>query len=176
MRIISGQYGRRNIASPNGHKTHPMSEKIRGALFNVLGDIVGLSVLDVCSGSGAIAIEALSRGATTATAIESDAKAIKVIKQNIETLALQDRLTLVQANARSWSANNKQAKFNIVVCDPPYNHVQPQLIRDVTRHIAPDGIYILSWPGDERPLAFDNLRLISNKQYGDSQLFFYKPV
>ena len=71
MRIISGVLGGRVFKAPNGNKTHPMSEKIRGAMFNSLGDISGLTVLDAFSGSGAVAIEAFSRGAEHVVAVDS---------------------------------------------------------------------------------------------------------
>lgn len=92
MRVVAGRLGGRIFDSPRTHRTHPMSEKARGAIFNVLGDIAGLSVLDAYSGSGALAIEAVSRGAKSVLAIEVDVEAVKTIARNIENLQLGDRI------------------------------------------------------------------------------------
>jgi 16S rRNA (guanine966-N2)-methyltransferase len=85
MRIIAGRLGGRHFASPQGRRTHPMSDKMRGALFNALGDIDGLSVLDAFAGSGALAFEAVSRGAGHAVAIDVDKSAQRAIAENIST-------------------------------------------------------------------------------------------
>jgi 16S rRNA (guanine966-N2)-methyltransferase len=79
MRVIAGFLGGRNFDSPGGHRTHPMSDKVRGAVFGVLGDIKGLSVLDAFAGSGALSIEAVSRGAKYAVAIDVDKRAHAVM-------------------------------------------------------------------------------------------------
>src|SRR5665811_5390 len=117
MRVIAGSLGGRNFSSPGGHRTHPMSDKIRGAVFGVLGDIKGLTVLDVFSGSGALAIEALSRGATTAVAVEADKTAYEVIVQNIATLQLSERLQVTRAYFKAWSNRNQRSQFDIIFAD-----------------------------------------------------------
>src|SRR5262245_30096392 len=102
MRIIAGRLGGRLFESPHTSRTHPMSDKARGALFNVLGDINDLSVLDPFAGTGALSFEAVSRGAAHATAIESDRLAQKVIQGNISSLGLQNQVKLVRAQANAW--------------------------------------------------------------------------
>src|ERR1039458_7477259 len=97
MRVIAGFLGGRNFDSPGGHRTHPMSDKVRGAIFGVLGDIKGLTVLDAFAGSGALAIEAISRGAKRAVAIEVDKGAHTVITENIKALGIEDRIKAVRA-------------------------------------------------------------------------------
>ena len=94
MRIISGTLKGHTFDSPKGFQTHPMGDKIRTALFNTLGDIKGLTVLDAFSGSGALSFEALSRGAESAVALELDKEAYKVIRANAEKLAVGDRMKL----------------------------------------------------------------------------------
>jgi len=95
MRIIAGRLGGRLFDSPHSHKTHPMSDKARGALFNILGDISGMSVLDPFAGTGAISFEAVSRGAAGAVAIELDKQAQKVITANIASLGLIHEVKLI---------------------------------------------------------------------------------
>src|SRR3954470_23836038 len=98
MRIIAGQLKGQQFQAPHGHKTHPMSDKMRGALFNVLGDIEGLTFLDAFAGSGALAFEAASRGAKAVTAIEIDNSAHKTIGQNIKALHISTQVKAVKAN------------------------------------------------------------------------------
>src|SRR3990167_8850630 len=122
MRVIAGFLGGRVFESPHGHRTHPMSEKMRGAIFGVLGDIKQLRVLDVFSGSGAVAIEAISRGAKYAVAIDVDKKAYDIIKKNIISLGLTDRVKAVRAYFNAWSTRHQAQKFDIIFADPPYDN------------------------------------------------------
>ncbi|OGL35165.1 16S rRNA (guanine(966)-N(2))-methyltransferase RsmD [Candidatus Saccharibacteria bacterium RIFCSPHIGHO2_12_FULL_48_21] len=175
MRVIAGELGGRQIHEPRGHKTHPMSEKLRGALFNALGDIVGLSVLDAFAGSGALAIEAISRGAKKAIAIDVDRPAYSVLERNIKELELDQQIKCTRANTGGWSDKNQQVKFDLVLLDPPYDDPQLGLIQKICRrHAAGSGLVILSWPGDTVAPKFDGLELIKQKQYGDAQLVFYR--
>jgi 16S rRNA (guanine966-N2)-methyltransferase len=116
MRIIAGKLGGRTFQAPKTNNTHPMSDKIRGALFNILGDLSGLTVLDAFAGSGAVGFEAISRGATHAYLIELDKDAYGTIKQNAKALGVEDVVTVVRKNIKGWSNNNTQRFFDIVIC------------------------------------------------------------
>ncbi len=174
MRIIAGSLGGRQFDAPHGHKTHPMSDKARGALFNALGDVEGLTVLDAFAGSGAISLEAISRGASHVVAIDSDQNANLTIKQNIAKLGVQGRIKAIKANSGSWSANNPDQQFDIVVTAPPYDNLQPALVSRLAGHLKPDGLYILDWPGKQDLPAIESLQIVDQKNYGDVQLVFYK--
>jgi 16S rRNA (guanine966-N2)-methyltransferase len=174
MRIIAGSLGGRNFDSPNTHRTHPMGDKIRGALFNALGDIEGLSVLDAFAGSGALSFEAISRGAASALALEIDKDAYLTVVRNIETLDLKEQVTVLRKNASGWSRNNQHKTFDIVLADPPYNDIRPDLLQKLAQQLKPNGVFVLSWPGGEKVRDFDGLEQISAKQYGDAQLIFYR--
>ncbi len=176
MRIIAGWLGGRTFESPRGHRTHPMSEKARGAIFNALGDIKGLSVLDAFAGSGALAFEAVSRGATSALAIEVDKTAQTIIKQNIETLDIGDRVKSVRANASAWSNRHQDTTFDIVLCDPPYDDIQYKVIRKLTMHLKSAGIFVISLPGAHEKLTLEGLEIVQAKDYGDAQLVFYRRI
>ena len=106
MRIISGTLKGRVLKDPKSHRTHPMGEKIRGALFNSLGPINGMTVLDAFTGSGAIAVEAVSRGASKVVAIDNDLEAYKCAFKNVALVNLQDRIDVFCTNTKSWSNNN----------------------------------------------------------------------
>lgn len=177
MRIIAGSLGGLQFKSPRGHRTHPMSERIRGALFNSLGNIQGFSVLDAFAGTGALAFECVSRGAGEVIAVEQDTNAISTIKQNIQKLHIQDRCQVTHANVSGWSNNNKQKTFDLVIADPPYDKPRDPLLHKLTRHVADDGLFILSYPSkvDDVP-DFKGLKLIDTKNYGDAQLLFYRKI
>src|SRR6185312_1690039 len=102
LRVVAGALGGRVFDSPDGHRTHPMSERVRGGLFNALGDIENLTVLDAFAGSGALGFEAISRGAASVLAVEIDKRAQDAISRNIRTLGLAKQMKLVRANCSSW--------------------------------------------------------------------------
>lgn len=174
MRIIAGSLGGRNFDSPHGHRTHPMSDKVRGALFNALGDIEGLTVLDAFAGSGALSFEAISRGAASALAIESDRNAQATIARNVTSLGLGRQVRLIKASANAWLQTNPDATFDIVLCDPPYDDVQENLLQHLAARVAAKGLLVLSWPGGREVPNFASLEQVTHKSYGDAQLVFYR--
>lgn len=174
MRVISGRLGGRQFKSPHGHRTHPMSEKIRGALFAVLGDIEGLTVLDAFAGTGALAFEAISRGARSALLIDNDAQAQRAIHDNIVSLGLLGQTKFIHANVTRWSDNNPNARYNLVLCDPPYDRVQVSVIQRLVRHLKQGGTLVLSWPIHLETPELMGLQVKERKQYGDAQLVFYQ--
>jgi 16S rRNA (guanine966-N2)-methyltransferase len=174
VRVIAGKLGGRVFEDPRGHRTHPMSEKARGAIFNALGDIEGLTVLDTYAGTGALAIEAISRGAAHATAIENDTDATKTIAANITALGLENEITLLHKNVSGWSRNNQHKQFDVVLADPPYDDIRPDVIERLAGHVQSGGVLVLSWPGSEAVRELKNLSVILSKTYGDIQLVFYR--
>ena|SRR3989344_5849457 len=174
MRIIAGKLGGRQLREPKGHRTHPMSERIRGALFNTLGDISNLTALDAFAGSGALSFEAISRGAGAVTAIDIDKNPVQAMKTSARELDVEDKIKAIRANASSWSDNNPDRVFDIVFSAPPYDDLQEELVRKLTKHTKAGGLYVLDWPGDRQPLALSELDLVTAKLYGDAQLAFYR--
>ena len=150
-----------------------MGDKIRGALFNALGDIEGLTVLDAFAGSGALSFEAVSRGAASAVALEIDKDAYLTILKNTESLGLKDQVMVLRKNASGWSRNNQHKTFDIVLADPPYNDIRPDLLQKLAQQVRPGGVFVLSWPGGESVREFVGLKQASHKTYGDAQLVFY---
>ncbi len=175
MRIISGLLKGRIFRSPGGKRTHPMSEKARGAIFNTLGDIEGLSFLDPYAGSGAIAFEALSRGAKNVVAIDVDKKAYRSIKASADDLDVdEDEFQVIKMNCKVWSNTNIDRKFDVIVCDPPYDDIRPDVIRLLARHMKSTSIFVLSYPSSEESLDITGLVVAKAQKYGDIQLIFYK--
>lgn len=173
MRIISGTYGSRAINAPKGFKTHPMGERVRSALFNTLGDLDGKTVLDAFAGSGSLAIEAVSRGADSAVAIEPDRNAYEVLSGNLSDLQI-DNVKAVKATAGAWSSTNVDKKFDIILCDPPYNKLQLSTVFALSKHLNPNGLMVLSYPGREATPNADGVVVVDNRNYGDAALAYYR--
>jgi 16S rRNA (guanine966-N2)-methyltransferase len=150
-----------------------MSDKARGALFNALGDIGGLAVLDAFAGSGALGFEAISRGADRVTAIERDRDAQKAIAANIDSLDLAAEIRLVKANAAGW-LKTSDATFDLVLLDPPFDDLQPALLARLASRTRAGGTVVFSLPPAAQidlPAEFDRL---TAKEYGDNKLVFYR--
>lgn len=176
MRVIAGSLKGRVLTDPKSHRTHPMGEKIRGALFNALGPLDGLTVLDAFTGSGAVAVEAVSRGASNVVAIDNDLEAYKCAVKNVGIVDLQKKISVLCTNAKSWSNNNLNKKFDIVIADPPFDVVNDALLEKVGRHVKSDGLFIVSIPGDYKTRKNADFTLISQKDYGDATLVFYRKI
>ncbi len=174
MRIIAGTLGGRIIKTPRGFKTHPMSERIRQSLFNSLGSLEGLEVWDAFAGSGSLALEAVSRGATSALATDKDSQAYEVIKANVEKLKVTKLVTVVRASAKAWSSTNRDAQFDIIFCDPPYNDLQLSTVFALFRHLKPNGLMVLSQPGREPVMTANGVVVVDNRNYGDASLISYR--
>ncbi len=172
LRVISGSLGGRLINSPPGNKTHPMSEKMRGAIFNILGNIEGLDVLDAYSGSGAIALEAISRKAKSVIAIETDKKAIETIRNNISSLDVPVKAT--QANISTWIDNNLNQQFDIIIADPPYEKINLKHLNKLSLVLRMGGILVLSLAPEYSKIEIENCQMIEIKSYGDSCLVFFR--
>lgn len=172
MRIIAGEFKSRIIKDPKGRRTHPMSEKIRGALFNSIGDISGLTVLDAFAGTGAVGIEALSRGAGHINAVEMDADSFETLKENRNLITNVERMEVHRANIKTW-LKNQQKYFDVIVADPPYDAIGMRALETCADYVEPSGLLIVSLPQAEH-IKFDNFKKIDEKRYGNAKLVFYK--
>ncbi|MDZ7786183.1 MAG: 16S rRNA (guanine(966)-N(2))-methyltransferase RsmD [Candidatus Saccharibacteria bacterium] len=175
MRITSGKLKGRQFDAPGGHKTHPMSERLKTALFNVLGDIEGLNVLDAFAGSGALGFEALSRGAHSALLLDSDRRAAATIRKNIETLGLSEQCKVTQAPVPAWSERNQEQRFNLIFADPPFNDVQGPSLAVLAGHLLPTGLLVVNYPKGQEPAELSELPLLKQTTHAGAQLLFYKP-
>lgn len=176
MRVISGSLGGRQFDSPGNKLTHPMSDKIRGALFNILGDVSGLTFFDPFAGSGAISIEAVSRGVKHVVAIDRDKQAYKIIVENINALGLEDQVEVIHGNALGWSNNHQSQTFDLVMLDPPYDKVLYTTLIKLSKHVASKGLLIVSLPADEENFKLPEFETVIKKSYGDARLAFYRRI
>ena len=123
MRVIAGRFGGRRLSAPRGQATRPTGDRVREALFALLGPLEGLAVLDLFAGSGALGIEALSRGARHATFVDSAPAAIRAIRANLEALAVtsaQAEVRRQDARAFLRGARAGGHEYDLVFLDPPY--------------------------------------------------------
>jgi len=178
LRIISGKFGGRTIQAPDGSGlTHPMSERVRGSLFNIISNrLDDADVLDVFAGSGSLGLESLSRGAKSATFVERDRVASKILAENIEKLKVGSVATAVQIGVSTWIDQNQDNLYDFIFVDPPYNDMQFAAIKKLGVLLKPDGMMILSYPLRIEMPEFEGLLKIDDRNYGTANLAFYRKV
>src|ERR687898_3472510 len=120
MRIIAGSKRGARIAAPKGLATRPTGDRVREAAFNLIGPVDGAAVLDLFAGSGALGLEALSRGAASATFVELNYGSLKALDQNIAALAVQDAVTVHRGDAMRFAGKLPEGAYDVVFADPPY--------------------------------------------------------
>lgn len=173
IRVIAGLYGGRTLVCPPGDRTHPMGERIRNAIFNSLGSSVqGVTVLDAFAGTGSVGIEALSRGASSATFIESDRIAQKVLRENITSLRI-DNAQVIATTVSNW-LETSSGEYDIIFADPPYHDTQGTTVARLAARLAPDGVFVLSWPAQKDAPIIDGLTCLSEKIYADAKIAMYR--
>jgi 16S rRNA (guanine966-N2)-methyltransferase len=152
-----------------------MSDKIRGALFNTLGDLDDMTVLDAYSGTGALSFEAISRGASKVIAIDSDKQAQRAISDNVYALGLEKQVDLIRSTAQSW-VNREKVLYDVVLLDPPYTDLRRDHLAKLAQKCRPGGIVVLSLPPAalEQVKLNDGYELLTQKTYGDAALVFYR--
>lgn len=174
VRIIAGAFGGRIIDGSATDKTHPMSERIRNAMFNSIGDeIEGAVVLDAFAGSGALGLEALSRGAKRAVFVDRDRIAQKIIEKNIQVLKVEDRSQLIKANVSSWS-NTTDEQFDIIFVDPPFHDMQLSTVSKLFGLLKSNGLMVLSYPGRGEAPTETGVVVVDNRSYGNAALAYYR--
>jgi 16S rRNA (guanine966-N2)-methyltransferase len=137
MRVVAGRYGGRRLRPPGGTGTRPTADRVREALFALLGDVRGLSVLDLFAGSGALGIEALSRGAVAATFVDSAPRAVRAVRDNLVALAITDAIVRRQdARAFLRNARAQGRQYDLVFLDPPYRRAAG-LARELSSLLSP---------------------------------------
>jgi 16S rRNA (guanine966-N2)-methyltransferase len=171
VRIIAGTHRGHTINAPPGLDTRPTSDRVRENVFNILGPIDGASVLDLYAGSGALGLEALSRGAERVVFVEADPDAVKTIERNLDKLRL--RGTVLRRDAVAALASETR-KYDLVLVDPPYDmylDVQPQLARYLPAVLAEDGVLVVETDARVEPeLPFEQR---TSRKYGAARVTVY---
>lgn len=172
---MAGELSGRMIQAPDGKITHPMSERVRGSLFNIIGsEVKDAEILDIFAGSGSLGIESLSRGAAHATFIERDKLANKILVENIEKMDIGSRSDVIKISARTWIDKNLDKKYDIIFADPPYDDLQLSTVRCLGNLLKNNGLMVLSYPGRGDVPTIDGVVVVDNRSYGTAAIAFYR--
>jgi 16S rRNA (guanine966-N2)-methyltransferase len=171
MRIIAGTRKGHTIHASKGQETRPTSDRVRENVFNILGPLDGAAVLDLYAGSGALGLEALSRGAARAVFVEMDGDAVRAIERNLDKLRL--KATVLQRDAVTVLAGER-TKYDLVFVDPPYDmypELEPQLARYLPSVLGDDGVVVLETAVRTEPkLPLDER---TSRKYGQTRVTVY---
>jgi 16S rRNA (guanine966-N2)-methyltransferase len=177
MRVIAGQWGGRRLQAPSGAATRPTSDRVREALFSVLGTRVeGARVLDLFAGSGALGIEALSRGAADATFVDSAPAAIRVLKANLEALGATADVRRADVRRFLGAASAAARQYDLVFLDPPYRlagRLGGELTASLPTVLAP-GAAVVAESDRRAPLEL-GLPILDERRYGDTLIRIHGP-
>jgi len=181
MRVIGGIHRGRRLRTVGGLAVRPTSDRLRETLFNILAPkIVGSRFLDICAGSGAVGIEALSRGAAAVTFVDLSRNACRIIEANLEVLGAQSSTTIVNRDAASAlrRLEKESARFDIVFFDPPYSsEVYSQVLKQLgLGGVLEDGVIVIVEHRAKTPPepVYGKLRIFREVKQGDSALAFYE--
>jgi 16S rRNA (guanine966-N2)-methyltransferase len=156
-----------------------MTDRMKESVFSALGDVDGLSVLDLYAGSGALGLEALSRGAERATFVESAREAMIKLKENVDSTGFGDRAEIVWAEVAGIVAKNAPARVDLIFLDPPYSTAQQNVLSDLEALVTggwltDDGRVVLHRPAKERRLQPFGLQVVWEREYGQSVVYVFK--
>ena len=174
MRIVGGEHRGARIFAPKGKDTRPTSDRVREAAFNLIGPVDGTAVLDLFAGSGAMALEALSRGAARATLVESDRAACRTIDANLEKLRLVGARVLCQDVLRFLALDRQ--RYDLILVDPPYELVESlavPLATQLPRLLADDGLVVYETSSRQEP-ELPGLATRTSRRYGNVRLTLFE--
>ncbi len=176
MRVIAGSHRGATLVAPRGRDTRPTGDRVREALFSILGSVAGERTLDLFAGSGALAIEALSRGAAEATLIDSSPAAIAAIERNLAALGLAAEVQRADALRFLERARNGARQYDLVFLDPPYRHASTlggKLSTTLAPVLAPDA-RVIAESDRHAPLEL-KLPISDERRYGDTLIRIHAP-
>ena len=188
IRLISGLFKNHKITAPNSRQTHPMSERVRNAIFNsIQSEIPDAEILDAFAGTGALGLEAISRGAKSATFIEKNRLAQKILAENLQILTKNPgagEAKLIRAGVAGW-LNSTESQFelgeiselptfDIIFADPPYYDPQFPTIEKLAERLKSGGLFVLSQPKELEDFEAENLTPISSKIYAGAKIIIFQ--
>jgi 16S rRNA (guanine966-N2)-methyltransferase len=178
VRVIAGRFGGHGLLAPRGASTRPTSDRVREALFSILGavPVEGASVLDLFAGSGALGIEALSRGASEAAFVDSAPAAVAAIRRNLAAVGVEAEVRRQDALAYLRGASRDARQYDLVFLDPPYRHASA-LGRELSAALGPvlaPAARVVAESDRRAPLELD-LELLDERRYGDTLIRIHGP-
>lgn len=180
MRIVAGRLGGRRLVAPKGAATRPTGDRVKEALFSVLGSLEGARVVDLYAGTGALGLEALSRGASHVVLVESASPALAALRENVRVLGCETSCTLVAARVeRIVDRLAKQGPFDLVLADPPWAEVA-EATRAIAELVAAGGLaregtVVLEHAAEDAP-SIAGLAVRDRRRYGDTGLALFDPA
>ena len=172
MRIVAGSRKGARVFAPKGKETRPTGDRVREAAFNLIGPVDEAAVLDLFAGSGAMGLEALSRGAASAVFVESDRDACRTIERNLVKLGLTGATVLCRDAFRALAAESRT--YDLVLCDPPYGFEDyPRLAGYLKRVLAPNGLLVYETGAKEQP-ELEGLSVRTSRTYGSARLTLFE--
>ena len=183
MRIVAGELRGRIIEAPEGEATRPTSDRARQAVFNILEHapwspgLDGLRVLDLFAGSGAMGLEALSRGAAHAAFVETAGPALTALRTNIEAFRVGPSATVLRQDATRLTARGTEPPFNLAFLDPPYSQGfgEPALAAlTAGGWLAPDALVVFERAADEPALDLPGWEVLDQRRYGKAAVWFLR--
>lgn len=178
MKILAGSLRGRPFEQPKTRAVRPLSDKVRAAIFDVVGAPEGLTVLDAYAGSGAAGFEAASRGAALVEAIEANGRVAKTILQNAQALGLEWGYILHQMTVETWLASPQQqasqGRYQLIVADPPYAQLDVDTLGRLGQFLTPGGIMAVSHTSKLPEPVLVGLELVRHKVYGDTAVSYYR--
>ena len=184
MRVVAGRLRGRGLNAPAGDATRPTGARVKEALFSILGDVSGARVLDLYAGSGALGIEALSRGAAAGVFVESARPALACLRENLTKLGLDELATTLPVRVESAAAQLKRhGPFQLTLCDPPWRDVKAA--RAVLEALASAGLFapgsriVLEHGAKDPPPAPEGttlLRMCDERRWGDTAVAIFEPA
>jgi len=176
MRVIAGSRKGHKLAAPRGLDTRPTSDRVRENIFNLVGPVDDAKVLDLFAGSGALGIEALSRGAASTVFVDDDADAVRTIGRNLDRLRLTGARVVHGDVLRTIAQEaTTGAKYDLVLVDPPYgmlDDIQPRLARHLPALLAPDGLVVFETDVRSEPEL--PLPVRTSRKYGNTRVTIFE--
>ena len=172
MRVIAGEYRGRRIEAPKGTTTRPTSDFVRETAFNLIGPVDGAVAIDIYAGSGALGIEALSRGAESCRFVDDWREACRTIGRNLEKLGLHATVLCTDAGR---ALANERGPYDLILADPPYDFTGfDRLAPHFARLLAEDGLLVLQTAAATEP-TLDGLTVRTSRRYGSARLTLFQP-
>lgn len=178
MRVIAGDLGGRKLKSLDRPGLRPTTDRVRESIFNMLVarlDFDGIAALDLFAGTGALGIEAISRGAATALFVEQDRRSVAVIEENVRTLGIATQCEVIATDALRYLRKSDRT-FDLILADPPYAAALfDQLVHDIFAHglLRPAGLFILEHAAAMKPAVPDGVRVVVEKVLGETGVTVY---
>lgn len=175
MRIIAGEYRGRKLLSPKGQAVRPTSDRVREAIFNILGDVKDCHFLDLFSGTGAISFEAISRGAGSATLVD---KNLRTARKNAELLGVDEKIVLKNIDISRFLNSATSKTYEIIFVDPPYDMavaIHLEVLSFAEKALATDGVLLFEHPKKcELSEQTGTMQRTQIRLYGDTAISFYE--